>query len=252
METAYLYAFGSVIVVSLVSLIGLFTISLNIYRLRKVIFILVALAIGALLGDAFIHLIPEAYEGLPGSPIVPLLVIAGIFSFFVLEKLLDWHHHNHGHDESEEHSIKPVGRMVLVSDGLHNLFDGVIIGASFLISREVGIASTIAILLHEIPQEIGDFGVLLHAGYTKTRALLVNFFSALLAVLGVIFVIIVGEIATSIVPYVLPYAAGVFIYIASSDLVPELHKRHGIKNALYEIVAVLIGVGAMFALLFLE
>ncbi|KKU51542.1 MAG: hypothetical protein UX74_C0025G0009 [Parcubacteria group bacterium GW2011_GWA2_47_10b] len=247
-----LYAFGSVVLVSLISLVGLFTISLNVYRVRKMIFVMVALAIGALLGDAFIHLIPEALGKDPGSPFPPLLIIGGIFTFFILEKMLEWHHHNHGHDESEEHSIKPVGKLILVSDGFHNFVDGVIIGASYLVSVPVGIASTIAIVFHEIPQEIGDFGVLLHAGYTKMRALFLNFLSALFAILGVTLVIAVGGAAQEVITFAVPFAAGVFIYIASSDLVPELHKRHGFKNAVIEVCAACAGVAAMYFLLFFE
>ncbi|MDA1334473.1 MAG: ZIP family metal transporter [bacterium] len=260
MTTSILYAFGSVVIVSLISLIGLFTLSLNERILRKSIFVLVALAVGALLGDAFLHLIPEALEA-DSTGLAPLLIVAGILSFFVLEKALGWHHHS-AHDEDSHHhareervgqpDIQPVGKMVLISDGLHNLIDGIIIGASFLISIPVGVASTIAIILHEIPQEIGDFGVLLHSGYTKSRALVLNFFSALLAVLGVVIVVVMGETAQKFVEYVIPFAAGVFIYIATADLVPELHKRHSQASTFFETAAVFAGVFMMYGLLFLE
>jgi len=171
-----------------------------------------------------------------------------------LKKILNWHHHHHSseHDHVKHSGIRPIGHMILFSDGLHNFIDGIIIGVSYLVSIEVGIATTIAVILHEIPQEIGDFGVLLHAGYSKGRALFVNFISASLAILGVIIVLLVGSSIGQYIGYIIPFAAGVFIYIASSDLVPELHKRYDIKSSLLEFLAILVGVGAMYLLLFLE
>ncbi len=253
MALVYLYALGSVFIVSLVSLIGVTTLSFRAERLRGMLFILVALAIGALLGDAFIHLIPEALEESENPAAVSLLIIAGILAFFWFEKILHWHHGHHGDvDEIQsEHAVKPIGKLILVSDGLHNFLDGLIIGASFLVSVPVGVATTIAVILHEIPQEIGDFGVLLHAGYAKTKAIFYNFLSALTAILGVLVVIAIGEGAKTLVQWVVPFAAGAFIYIASADLVPELHKQRGGSTALASM-AILVGVGMMYLLLFLE
>ncbi len=236
------------LIVSLVSFIGILGISIKEALLKKYVFIFVSLAVGALLGDAFIHIIPEAIEELGNFTLVSLLVIAGIFLFFILEKLMHWHHH----ELDEEHHIHPVGKMILLSDGAHNLIDGIIIGASYMISIEVGIATTIAVILHEIPQEIGDFGVLIHAGYSKIKALMLNFMSALTSVAGVVIVFLVGEIAESWIMWILPIAAGGFIYIAVADLIPELHKE---KNKLYSILQVVIavmGVGIMALLLTLE
>ena len=168
MIITYIYAFVSVIIVSIISLLGVFTLSLKEQFLRKYIFIFISLAVGALLGDAFIHLIPESLESASNPAMVSILIIAGILIFFILEKFLHWHHH--GEDKNELH-IHPVGQLVLFSDGLHNLIDGIIIGVSFIASIPLGIATTIAVILHEIPQEVGDFTVLLHAGYDKKRAL---------------------------------------------------------------------------------
>lgn len=251
MQITYIYAFVSVIIVSLVSLVGVFTLSLREELLRKYIFIFISLAVGALLGDAFIHLIPEALEGAENSLLISVLIILGILTFFILEKFLHWHHHGEDENEISSH-IHPVGRLVLFSDGVHNMIDGIIIGASFLVSAPVGIATTIAVILHEIPQEIGDFAVLLHAGYTKTRALWLNFLSALLALFGVVIIIFLGEVAEASTIWFLPIAAGGFIYVAVADLIPELQKTKEVKHSLLQIVAVMLGVSAMAALVLFE
>src|SRR3989344_3273595 len=253
MVLPYLYAFSSVVIISLISLIGVSTLSLRAERLRGVLFVFVALAVGALLGDAFFHLLPEAFEETENMAVTSFLVLLGLLTFFWLEKLLHWHHGHHGDvvEIEEEDHIKPLGRLILFSDGLHNFLDGLIIGASYLISVEVGIATTIAVVLHEIPQEIGDFGVLLHAGYSKGKAIFYNFISALTAIAGVLVIMVTGSSSARAISFLIPFAAGTFIYIATADLVPELHKQRGSSTVL-EFVAILVGVGAMYVLLFLE
>jgi len=252
MFEANVYAVISVLIVSAVSLIGVFTLSLNAATVRKYVFAFVSLAVGALLGDAFIHLIPEAFESIPNTTMVSIAVIGGILIFFVIEKFLHWHHHGEEND-IERHAIHPVGKMVLASDGIHNLLDGFIIGVSYLASIEVGIATTVAVILHEIPQEIGDFGILLHSGYTKSRALFLNFLSALLAILGVVIALILGETASSFITWFMPVAAGGFIYIAIADLIPELHKAEKVvRKESLQIIMIIIGVAAMIGLLSLE
>ena len=173
--------------VSLVSLIGIAALAWRADFLRKILFLLISVAAGALLGDAFIHLIPEAFEGADNPLHISLLLLGGFLSFFILEKLLNWHHvHTDEPLLAEEHArIHPVGHLVLISDGFHNLVDGVAIGAAFMVSVEVGIATTLAILLHEIPQEIGDFALLVHAGFSRAKALLLNLLSAASAFVGV-------------------------------------------------------------------
>lgn len=245
----YIYALLSVIVVSLVSLVGVFTISIKEEIIRKYIFVLVSLAVGALLGDAFIHLIPEAFE-MSSSPLsVSLLIVSGIIMFFALEKFMHWHHHG---DDTESYHVHPVGRLVLFSDGVHNFIDGIIIGISFLTSVPLGIATTIAVILHEIPQEIGDFAVLLHSGYTRRRALWLNFLSALAAMIGTIFVFVVGEASKQFTDAILPLAAGGFIYIAVADLMPELNKTKKVHQSLLQLASLIFGVMLMVGLLFLE
>lgn len=251
-----LYTLGSVVLVSAIAFVGIFSISLNERRIHNVVLLLVALAVGALLGDAFIHLIPEAFEHGESVEAVSLLIIVGMLIFFALEKLFSWHHgqheKGHGHTHHLRESTEPLGRLILVSDGLHNLMDGMIIASSYSVGVEVGVATTIAVILHEIPQEVGDFGVLLHAGYTRMRALFLNFLSGLLAVVGAVVVLLVGEVASSFAVTLLPVAAGSFIYIASSDLTPELHKEKNIGETVLQFIAILIGIVAMYGLLFLE
>ena len=235
--------------VSLISFIGIFTLSLKEQVLRKYIFIFISIAVGALLGDALIHLIPEAFDNSSNKVLTSILIIAGILFFFVLEKFLHWHHH--GEDKEDSH-IHPVGKLVLFSDGIHNFIDGMIIGASFLVSVPVGLATTLAVILHEIPQEIGDFAVLLHSGYTKNRALWLNFLSALTAIAGAVVLFGLGEIAQLSSSLFLPIAAGGFIYIAVADLIPELQKTKELKYSILQILTVIIGILAMVALTLLE
>lgn len=249
MTAIYLYTFASVLAVSFISFIGIFFLSLKEEMLRKYVFIFISVAVGALLGDALIHLIPEALADSTNPTLTSILVIAGILFFFILEKFLHWHHHG---EDKEDDYIHPVGKLVLYADGLHNFMDGVIIGASFLVSVPVGLATTLAVVLHEIPQEIGDFAVLLHSGYTKARALWLNFLSAFSAILGAIVLFSMGKTANIATVWLLPMAAGGFIYIAVADLIPELQKTKEAKYSILQIMAVLGGVLVMVALTWLE
>ncbi len=237
-----------VLVVSLVSLLGIFSLSIKEDKLKKYIGFFISLAIGALLGDALVHIIPEAYESGINSSLISLLIITGIIIFFVIEKFVHWHHHG---EDKEEH-VHPVGKLILFTDGFHNFIDGAIIGASFLVSVPIGIATTIAVVLHEIPQEIGDFAVLIHAGYKKSKAILWNFVSALASMVGLFAVFIFGNIFDGVATYVIPIAAGGFIYIAVADLIPELHKTKNLKHSMYQIIIILLGVSSMFVLTLFE
>jgi len=235
--------------VSLISLVGVAALSLRQELLRKSLFLLISLAAGALLGDAFIHLIPEAFEE-TSALTVSLLILTGFLTFFVLEKFLNWHH-SHGDEEySPDHAkIHPVGHMVIVSDGIHNLVDGIAIGAAFLISPEVGIATTIAIALHEIPQEIGEFGLLVHAGFSRGKALLMNFLSALTAFVGVGLAFWLSTFGELAVPLITSFTAGMFIYIAAADLIPELHKTTDKRRSFLQFIVILLGILAMVMLM---
>lgn len=244
-----LYSLASVAIVSIISFVGAVTLVLNRDILHRSIFILVGLAAGALLGDVFVHIIPEAFEEFADPTTVSLLVIAGILAFFVLEKVIHWHHHTEDHAEEYAH---PVGKIVLVGDGVHNFLDGIMIAASYMVSIEVGIATTIAVILHEIPQEIGNFGVLVHAGYSVGKALWYNFLSALTAALGAVLALVAGSASESFAAWMLPITAGGFIYIALSDLVPELHKDRRLVPGIIQVAAIVVGVAVMIALLALE
>ncbi len=242
----------AVLATSLVSLLGIFFLLFEERRLRAALFFLVSVSAGALFGDAFIHLIPESFANPLVSEAAPFLVLLGIAAFFALEKFLHWHHH-HAEEEGPEHSaIHPVGPLVLTSDVLHNFIDGVIIAASFYISTAVGLATTIAVMFHEIPHEIGNVSLLIHAGFSRLRAVVFNCLSAVAAIVGALAVIVFAARAQSSVEYLIPFAAGSFIYIAGSDLVPELHKDVGLKKALWQLTGLFIGVAAMAALVFLE
>ncbi len=265
MSGAALPAFISVLAVSFVSLVGVSALSLREGALRRSLALLVSLAAGALLGDALLHLIPESIETLGSATRAGAFVLGGFLFFFAFERLLHWHHfHTESEcDDAREHhgapeshvaggAVQPAGYLVLFSDGLHNILDGLIIGASYLAGVEVGVATTLAVVLHEIPQEVGDFGVLLHAGFSRGRALFLNFLSALAALLGVALALLLGATAAELARSLVPLAAGGFIYIAATDLVPELHKTRSAGASLAQFFALLLGLAATAALLLVE
>ena len=242
-----IYTLASVTIVSLISLIGVFTLSINKKVLDRSVFFLVSLSVGALFGSAIIELIPEAFASFENTTTAAFFIIVGILILFILEKFLHWHHCHSNHGDSCN-TVHPIGRIVLISDGIHNFLDGIIIGAAYLVSIEVGIATTIAIILHEIPQEIGDFGILIHSGYTRARALFVNFLSALTAILGAGVALFLGDISGKIIPTLIAIAAGSLIYIAGSDLIPELHKTLDFRKSIIQFVAIVTGVALIFSL----
>ncbi len=249
MPATWVYVLGSVLIVSLTSLIGIVTISVSERRLRQAVFVLVSLAVGAMFGDAFIHLLPQTFHTAGPTLRSSICVLAGVLMFFLLEKFLLWRHEHIPHYEE---CIHPVGYVNLVAEGLHNLIDGLLIGASYLVSVPVGLATTIAVLLHEIPQEMGNFGVLLHAGFNKSAALSLNFLSASLSVVGALLALWAGAKMTQLPAVVLPLTAGGFIYIAGSDLVPELHKERNPAKSAVQLVAIGAGVGMMLLLTLFE
>lgn len=244
----WLYALVSVVVVSLISFVGLFTFSIRLETLKKILLYFVSFSAGGLLGGAFIHLIPEAFEKGIGLT-VSFNVLIGIIIFFVVEKFIHW---RHCHIPTSKDHPHPFAYMNLLGDMVHNFIDGLIIAASYLVSIPLGIATTLAVIFHEIPQEIGDFGVLLHGGFSKKRALLMNFLTALTAVIGAIVALIISGIAGNLTIFLIPFAAGGFIYIASSDLIPELHKESAPKKSAIQLFFIILGIAVMFSLLLLE
>lgn len=245
----YLYSFGSVLVVSLIALIGIITLAIREDLLKKILSFLVSFATGGLFGGAFLHLIPHLAEENNFRLQSSAIVLSGIIFFFILEKFIHWHHCHRYNCDDHPHSI---GIMSLVGDGFHNLIDGLIIGGSYLIDIKLGITTTIAVILHEIPQEIGDFGILIHAGFNKKRALFLNFISALTSVIGVAAALYIGGQTEKFLDVLLPFAAGGFIYIAGSDLLPELKKDHGIKASIGQLLSILTGIGIMAVFVFFE
>lgn len=246
---AWIYSIVSVFLISLVSLIGVLVLSLNRDRLAKLTLFLVSFAVGGLFGDAFIHLLPESFQELGTNLSVSLYVISGILIFFVLEKFLRW---RHCHIPTSEEHMHPLATINLVGDAVHNLIDGMLVGASYMVSLPIGIATTLAVIMHEIPQEVGDFGVLIHAGLSVKKALALNFLSALTAMLGVILAIVLGSEIEGFSLSLLPIAAGGFLYIAGSDLIPELHHEVKVLRSLLQFVMILLGVGVMALPIFLE
>ena len=245
-----IYAIASVIFVSLLSLVGILTILLSQRFWDNVLIYTISFAAGALLGDAFIHLLPEIIEETGFGLNISSYVLFGIVSMFIIEKFLHWHH---CHQVSESHTnIQPYAIMNLIGDVVHNIIDGLIIGSSYLISIPVGIATTIAVMLHEIPQEIGDFGVLIYGGLSRGRALVLNFLTALTAVLGAVVSLVVAASIEGATTFLVPLAAGQFIYIAVADLIPELHKETDWKKSLIQLALFVLGVVVMAALLLLE
>ncbi|KKQ35870.1 MAG: hypothetical protein US52_C0014G0015 [candidate division WS6 bacterium GW2011_GWA2_37_6] len=251
----WLKAIISSIGVSLIAFAGLLTLSIKKEWLERVSFILVAIAAGTFLGDAFFHILPESIE-LSGQGELKdlfLFVLAGIVLFFALEEVIHWHHHMKdigNEEEREHHHTKPIIFTNLVGDGFHNFLDGVAIAASFSISNEVGIATVLAIVLHEIPQEFADFGILIYSGMRRSRALFWNMISGLLSIVGVIFFLAFESLFDSIEKYILAFIAGVFIYIAATDLFPEIHNNKRVD--FLQIFFVIIGISVMYALTLLE
>jgi zinc and cadmium transporter len=242
------YSIVSVVVVSLISLIGILALLLN-KDINKITFLLVSFAVGGLFGDAFIHLLPESFEKIDSKIEIAILILVGILLFFVLEKFLRWRHCHLSENEQHTH---PVVTMNLVGDAVHNLIDGMVIGASYLVSFPLGFTTTLAIVLHEIPQEMGDFGILIHGGLSVKKALAFNFLSALTAIIGTILSLAIGPHVQGYTIALIPITAGGFIYIAGSDLIPELQHDVKLSKSFLQFALILLGIGIMLLLVLFE
>jgi len=232
------YILTSVILVSLISFVGVLFIALREETLNKILNFLVSFACGALLGGAFLHLLPESVENLGEKSFI--FVIVAFLVFFILEKIFRWRHCHLG--QCSTHSFAYLN---LLGDGLHNFVDGAVIAAAFLTNISLGITTTLAVIFHEIPQEIGDFSILLYGGIERKKALLFNFASAITAVLGALSVYFFGGKISGLIPFLLPFAAGGFIYIAATDIIPELHKKENLKQSILEFFLILLGISLM-------
>lgn len=245
----WVYSIVSVLIVSAVSFIGALTLSLTSEKLKKILVYLVSFSAGALFGDAFIHLLPEVVEQAGFGLNISLYVLIGVGFSFIIEKFIHW---RHCHIPTSETHVHPFAIMNLIGDGVHNFIDGLIIAAGYLASIPVGIATTLAVVFHEVPQEMGDFGVLLHGGFSKARALFFNFITALTALLGAVLALTLNAYVENITIFLVPFAAGGFIYIAGSDLIPEMHKEVKVRKSLVQLLAFTLGILIMFSLLLLD
>jgi len=210
--------------------------------LKKITLFLISLSAGVLMGGAFLHLLPEASLQMSIDKLFLITLIAFIF-FFFMEKVLHWRHCHKGHCE-----IHTFGYVNLLGDALHNFIDGLVIAGAFLINVNLGVATTLAIAMHEIPQEIGDFGVLIHAGFKKKQALIINYLIALTVVLGGIVGYFLSFYIENIIPYLLPFAAGGFIYISASDLMPEIRKEPKLSRSISSFIIFILGLVIMYLL----
>jgi zinc and cadmium transporter len=217
--------------------------------LSKMVERMVSLSVGILLSTSLLHALPEAFESDADAHALFATLLAGLLGFFLLEKMAilrhshhyegDGHGHEHGHDA---HEAGKAGWMILVGDGLHNFTDGILIAAAFLADPGLGLITALAIVAHEIPQEIGDFIVLLNAGFTRTRAYVYNLLCSLMAVIGGVVGYLALDRATDLIPFVLVFASSGFIYIALSDLMPQMQRRATLRETIPQVVLIAVGV----------
>ena len=246
----WLLSIFSVVIISLISMIGVMTLWLKENQLKKILLYMVSFSAGALFGDAFIHLIPEAIEESGFEVSISLFILFGVLFSFVVEKFLRWRHCHIPTSNEHPHSF---AYMNLFGDAIHNLIDGLIVGGSYIVNFSVGLATTLAVIFHEIPQELGDFGVLVHGGFSKRKALWFNLLTAFTAVVGTVLALTFGSIIEGFTPLMLSFAAGNFIYIAGSDLIPELRKDEAnLKKATMQIISICLGIITMMLMLVLE
>jgi len=208
---------------------------------KKIIAILVAFAAGSMLGASFFDILPEAFEVFGENTFLYILI--GILIFFIIERYIHWHHCHKEHVE-----VQPLTYLNLIGDGVHNLIDGAIIAASFLTDPYLGVVSTIAIASHEIPQEMGDFGILIHGGMNRKKALSYNFLSALLCVIGGVITFFFASTFQVLKPILLSVAGGGFIYLALVDIVPDIHKETDTKKMIIETIFLFLGILLMYSL----
>ena len=243
-STAIFYTVTSVVLVSLFSLVGIVLLLLRNRVRNYVTILIVSFSSGSLFGDAFIHLLPEAVGKHGFTVMVSLFTLCGIAGMFVVEKIIHWRHVHY----PEQTEMESFAYMNLLGDAVHNLLDGVVIAAAYAADLRVGIATTIAILFHEIPQEMGDFGVLVHGGVSRGRALFFNLITALTALAGAAATIFLINMADQMTVFLIPFSAGTFIYIAGSDLIPQLHKEKALQDSLLQLLFFFLGIAVMVIL----
>ncbi len=247
MLETYVYIFASVLIVSFISFVGVVVLGLQEQRLRSILLYLVSFSAGALLGDVFLHLLPEMSE--VGFGVAEgFYFLIGLVIFFILERFIQWQH-SHGEHSEEVHSSV---YLTMAGDSLHNFIDGMVIAASFLVNPTLGVATTLAVIFHEIPQEIGQFAILLHGGWSKVKAIWYNFASALTSIAGAGMVVLFARHIESAPSFLLAFAGASFIYIALSDIVPQLHKEESREKSVWQFLWLILGIALMGGLLLLE
>lgn len=239
----------SVAAVSVISLAGALIFMLRRELQRSALLYMVSFSVGGLLGGAFFHLIPEASEASGFTSSVAAYILLGILASFVVEKCLKWRHCHVPTSEEHPHSF---AYMNLFGDAVHNAIDGIVIGVSYLASTSMGAAMTLAVCLHELPQEIGDFGVLLYAGFRRRKALIYNLLTALTSFAGVAVALVLSIYVEDLTLFLVPFAAGNFIYIAGSDLIPELHAEEALGRTIAQLAAMILGIFILFSLKLME
>jgi len=236
------FIIAATVLVSLVSLVGIALFFVAKKEMDRLLFYLVSFSTGTLLGAAFFDLLPESIGGIEAALALEIAFL-GVVAAFVMEKIIHWHHHHAGSEKEHAH---PLGMLTLVGDGAHNFFDGVAIAAAFIVNVPLGITTTIAIALHEIPQEIGDFGLLLYSGYSRAKALAFNLISALAAVAGGALFFFFSNSVAHLESYALAFTGGMFVYIAGADLLPELHKEKNARNSALQLILIVFGASVIW------
>jgi len=241
-------------IVSFFSLSGIYAISLTEKTLHRIVFVLVGFSAGTILGAVYFDLLPEAVE-LFENDIAFIYIALGFVTFFFLERFIYWYH---GHGDREDIEDLPAipGRantrefvyLNLVGDAIHNFIDGLVIAASFISSTPVGVATTIAVIFHELPQEMGDYGILIYAGFNRKKALLLNFLVALTVVLGGVTSIFLIGVVEEVSGLLISLAAGGFIYLGASELIPELHQQKTLSRSVIQFIAFLLGMTLIWSL----
>lgn len=239
-------------VASLFSLVGIFALSLKENTLHKILLILIAFSAGSILGAAYFDLLPEAIKLVEDS-VVFIYITTGFISFFFLERFIYWYH-GHGHEAdisaqvAERSATKGFAYLNLIGDGVHNYVDGMVIAASFLAGFSVGLAATVAVIFHELPQEMGDYGILVYGGFKRVRALLLNFLVALTVILGGFSVVFFVEAVEPLRGLLIAFSAGGFIYLAASELIPELHEEKNFKKSAVQFAVFILGIVLIWSL----
>jgi zinc and cadmium transporter len=237
MELAWILTFG--FLMSVIALVGSVTLVLREETLDRLLIPMVAFAAGTLIGGAVFHMIPASVEEMGNETRVYVWIMVGFVMFLALEQFLDWHHSH----RSSEQAKRPLTYLILIADGLHNLVGGLFVGASFLVDIRLGITAWLVAAVHEVPQELGDFAVLVHGGWSKPGALLLNFISALSFPLGAVLSYALSSHID--VAFLIPFAAGNFLYIGAADLIPEIKAGTQLRKNLFHLTAFVLGLGML-------